>query len=182
MSSMHSVYVLPLQLLAVVLACVISDYAIRKLLTPWSTHIVWFHSNRQTWKYSLHLIFTFFLNRDPSVLESFLVIVFQYKRFSVLAHLLGPFGNRNRLWRSYRYILLQTRTHMMINQHNSVLHVFSVPTDQECAELLMYWQFFYYHPPGKFWYTAGETPDNRYGFSISVQPEITPLSQFIFNV
>ena len=24
--------------------------------------------------------------------------------------------------------------------------------------------------------------DNRYGFSISVQPEITPLLQFIFNV
>ena len=30
------------------------------------------------------------------------------------------------------------------------------PTDQKCAESSMYWQFFYYHSPGKFRYTAGE--------------------------
>ena len=36
-------------------------------------------------QYSLHLFFTFYLNRDTSVLEFFPVIVFRYKRFSVLA-------------------------------------------------------------------------------------------------
>ena len=45
-------------------------------------------------KYSLHLIFTFYLNRDTSVLELFPVVVFQWKNFSVLTHL--P-GNRSRL-------------------------------------------------------------------------------------
>ena len=33
---------------------------------------------------------------------------------------------------------------------------FLSPTDQKCAELSTFWQFFYYRPPGKFWYTAGE--------------------------
>ena len=41
-------------------------------------------------KYSLPLIFTFYLNGDTSVLELFRVVIFQYKRFSmqsVLTHL-----------------------------------------------------------------------------------------------
>ena len=29
-------------------------------------------------------------------------------------------------------------------------------TDQKCAELSTFWQFFCHRPPGKFWYTAGE--------------------------
>ena len=33
---------------------------------------------------------------------------------------------------------------------------FLSPTDQKCAESSMYWQFLYYRPPGKFWYTAEE--------------------------
>ena len=57
----------------------------------------------------------------------------------------------------YRCILLQTRTHiMMINQHNSVLHVFSVPNWSEYAESSTYWQFIYYRPPpDQFRYTVG---------------------------
>ena len=30
---------------------------------------------------------------------------------------------------------------------------FLPPPDQKCAESSMYWQFFYYCPPGKFWFT-----------------------------
>ena len=80
---------------------------------------------------------------------------------------------------------------------------FLSPTPQKCAESLKFWQFFYYRPPGKFQYTAGEIVEmwcqkldiflyiyiyryyplgNRYRFSISVQPEITPLFFFFFNV
>ena len=53
---------------------------LRNQETPRSTHIVWFHSDMATGtreKYSLHLIFTFFLDRDPSMLELFPVVVFQ---------------------------------------------------------------------------------------------------------
>ena len=69
---------------------------------------------------------------------------------------------------------------------------FLSPTDQKCAESLMYLQFFYYPPPGKFRFThLGEIVkmlcqelniyiyvyvydglDNRYGFSISFSPGI----------
>ena len=39
----------------------------------------------------------------------------------------------------------------------TVFHMrFLSPTDQKCAESSMYWQFFYYRPPGKFRYTLGE--------------------------
>ena len=64
---------------------------------------------------------------------------------------------KDKKWRSYRYILLHARTHIMkINQHNSVLHAFSVPVWSEMCESSTYWQFFYYHPPSKFRYTAGK--------------------------
>ena len=72
-------------------------------------------------------------------------------------------------------------------------------TDQKCAESSTYWQFFYYCPPGKFRFThLGEiikmlwqeldtyiyiydALDNRYGFSISVQPGIDCTTfQFLF--
>ena len=33
---------------------------------------------------------------------------------------------------------------------------FLSPTDQKCAESSAFWQFFYYCPPSKFSYTAGE--------------------------
>ena len=70
---------------------------------------------------------------------------------------------------------------------------FLFPTDQKCTESSTYWQFFYYRPPGKFWYIQQERLlkcdaknstyiylyiyrcdplNNRYGFFISVQPEI----------
>ena len=99
------------------------------LNTPTGQHGKWFE------KYSLHSIFTFYLNRDTSVTELFPVVVFKNP---VLTHL--PTMNRNRLglWSKdqkrcwYRYILLQTRIRiMMINQHNSVLHAFSVPNWSE---------------------------------------------------
>ena len=67
------------------------------------------------------------------------------------------------------------------------------------TESSTYWQFFYYRPPGKFWsyrYTGRDGQiviprtrltiyiyalDNRYGFSISVQPGIDcTTSQFLF--
>ena len=79
------------------------------------------------------------------------------------------------------------------------------PTDQKCAESSTFWLSFYYCPPSKFRYTAGEIVkmwcqefniylyiyidiyiyhplDKRYGFSISVQPEITSLFRAFFNV
>ena len=76
---------------------------------------------------------------------------------------------------------------------------FLSPTDQKCVESLAFWQFFYYFPTSKFRYTAGEIVkmwcqefdiyqyiyiyryhplDKQYGFSISVQPEITSLLSF----
>ena len=86
------------------------------------------------------------------------------------------------------------RTHSITNQHKT--RILS-PTDQKCEELSTYWQF-YYRPPGKFRYTVGEIVKcdanryiyiyiydplhNRYGFSISFQPEIDCIvSKFLFN-
>ena len=62
---------------------------------------------------------------------------------------------------------------------------FLSPTDQKCVESWVYWQFFYYHQPGKLQYTAGEIVklwcqeldiclyiyhplDNRYEFAVSI--------------
>ena len=85
---------------------------------------------------------------------------------------------------------------------------FLSPTDQKCAESSTYWQFFYYHSPDKFRYSAREINkiwcqeldkyvhefnidmtlliidivDSQYRFSISVQPDIAPFSQYLFNV
>ena len=87
-------------------------------------------------KYSLHLIFIFYLNRDTSVLELFPVAVFQWKyilrvdpftRQSKPSLELEHSAKKNH-WRSYPYILLQTRTHIMtIKEHDSVLYALSVP-------------------------------------------------------
>ena len=67
---------------------------------------------------------------------------------------------------------------------------FLSPTDQKYAESLTFWRFFYYRPLGKFRYTAGEIFKMWcqeldiylyiYRFSVSVQPEITPLFSFVF--
>ena len=92
----------------------------------------WFDTptgQRRKWseKHSWHLIFTFYLNRDTSVIELFPVVVFQLNKNSpVLTHLLATskpslkiVGLRRGLrlsnpkWCWYRYILLQTRTHIM---------------------------------------------------------------------
>ena len=82
---------------------------------------------------------------------------------------------------------------------------FLSPTDQKCVESSAFWQFFYYCPPSKFSYTAGEIVkmwyqefdiniytyiyryryhplDKRYGFSISVQPEITSILRVFFSM
>ena len=187
-----------------VLVCVVSDYAIRKLLI---THVLTLRqANMGYEKYSLHLIFTFYLNRDTSVLELFPVVVFQEKRFTrqskpslKLLH-----SAKKIQWRSYQYILLQTRTHiMMISQHvkcftslfcprlvrnvwsrwcfdssSIIAHPvnFDIHSDtvgeiikMGFQELDIYLSIYIYR-----YYPLG----NRYGFSISVQPEITPL--FIF--
>ena len=79
---------------------------------------------------------------------------------------------------------------------------FLPPTDQKCAEWSAFWQFFYYCPPSiqreivKMWcqefdiyllaniytYIYRYHPlDKRYGFSISVQPEITSLLKGFFS-
>ena len=72
---------------------------------------------------------------------------------------------------------------------------FLSPTDQKCAESSTFWQFFYYRPPGKLRQRERSLKRdaknstciyiyryhplyNRYGFSISVQAEITSLLIF----
>ena len=55
----------------------------------------------------------------------------------------------------YRYILLHTRTHiMMMNWHNS---------DHKCAEWPTYWQFFYYRPLCKLRWTVAT---NSWGYRL----------------
>ena len=143
---MHSVYdVLPFWL--------VSDCAIRKLGVSRSLTLPW-QANMGYEKYSLHVIFTFYLDRDTSVLELFPVIEFKQKRFSVLTHL---HVYCSRLIRNVR-----SRQHM----DNSSIIAYPVKTAEEiikmwCQELYIY----IYHPL-----------DNQYGFSISVQSEISPLS------
>ena len=56
-----------------VLACVVSDCAIRKLLVV-PCVLTLRQANMGYEKYSLHLIFTFYLNRDTSVLQLFPVV------------------------------------------------------------------------------------------------------------
>ena len=78
-------------------------------------------------KYSLPLIFTFYLDRNTSVLiipchcisiKRILIAV----GIETVSKIVGlRYRKKNPKSRSYRHILLQTRTHiMMINQHNSV--------------------------------------------------------------
>ena len=80
---------------------------------------------------------------------------------------------------------------------------FLSPTDQKCAESSAFWQFFYYCPPSiqrerslkcdaknstYIYYLIAmhiyryryHTLDKRYGFSLSVQPEITSLLRPVF--
>ena len=82
-------------------------------------------------KYFLHLIFTFYLNTDASVIKFSLSLYFNKKQRSsmrsVLTHLLRietvsellDCGRQKEpKLRSYRYILMKTRTHIMtINQY-----------------------------------------------------------------
>ena len=103
------------------------------LNTPTGQHGKWYE------KYSLHLILTFYLNRDTSVTESFPVVVLKKKKKNIPCWLIY------RQWietvsdcgRKIRNdidtdTLLQTRIRIMtINQHNSVLHAFSVPNWSE---------------------------------------------------
>ena len=91
-------------------------------------------------KYSLHLIFTFYFNRVTLVLEIFPFVVFHSKTaFQSICVDLAPENPllncwilvENPKWRSYQYILLQTKFYIMtINRHNNI----SVPTDQKCAD------------------------------------------------
>ena len=75
---------------------------------------------------------------------------------------------------------------------------FLSPTDQKYAESSAYWQFFYYRPPGKLWFThLGEIVkmlcqeldtyrydalDNRYGFFYirSIWDWLCHFPQFLF--
>ena len=115
--------------------------------------------------------------------------------------------NFGKCWNDTYYCKLELKSWVNI----TVFYTrFLSPTDHKCAESSTFRQFFYYRPPVKFRYTAGEIVkmwcqeldiyctyiyciyiyiyiyiyhplDNRYGFSISVPPEITPLFSF-FNV
>ena len=104
------------------------------LNTPTGQHGKWFE------KYSLHSIFTFYLNRDTSVTELFPVVVF--KKISRVESFTDNESKPSRIvversetmliLADTYHILLQTRIRiMMINQHNSVLHAFSVPNWSE---------------------------------------------------
>ena len=69
-------------------ADMVSDCAIWKLLgEPCGPP-----GQRGIWKYSSHLIFTFYPYRDKSVLELFHVVVFQWKTFSVLTQAIKTFS------------------------------------------------------------------------------------------
>ena len=90
--------------------------------------------------------------------------------------------------RSKWYMLLHTGSHIVTTNQDNCFYMRSLSqTDQKCAESSTYSQFFYYHPPVKFWYTAGEITkmrcweldiylyieryhplDNRYGFLSSI--------------
>ena len=113
-------------------------------------------------KYSLHLIFTFYLNRVTLVLVIVPFVVFYQNHLfnqPVLTHWLATetvskiVWSRYPKWRSYQYICLQTRPHIMtINQHNNIEHAFSAA--QLIRNVSTYWQFFYYRLPGEFLYSG----------------------------
>ena len=67
-----------------VLACAVSQVTPRNQRTTCFDLLTLQQANMGYEKYSLHVIFTFYLNRDTSVLELFPVVVFQWKRLSVL--------------------------------------------------------------------------------------------------
>ena len=108
-------------------------------------------------KYSLHLIFTFYLNQSHIGAGNipFRCISLKTAFQSVCVDPLTGNWNcraRDRKWRSYQYILLQTRPHIMtINLHNNIQHAFSAPNLSEMCGLSTYWQFFYHRPPVNFW-------------------------------
>ena len=81
-------------------------------------------------KYSSHLIFTFYTNRDKSVLELFHVVVFQWQRFSVLTG--WPRQSKSSLKLLNYGRKIQNDVHIMtINQHYSVSYAFSAPNWSE---------------------------------------------------
>ena len=96
------------------------------LNTPTGQHGKWYE------KYSLHLIFTFYLNRDTSVTELFTVVEKKkkYPCWLIYRQWIETVSYYGRKIRNDvdTDTLLQTRIRIMtINQHNSVLHAFSVP-------------------------------------------------------
>ena len=153
---MRSIYdVLPLLLPAVcLLACAVSDCAIRKLIrTP--RGLTWL---RLTNVDSLYLIYPLHLNRDTSVQE------FPLLYFNKKDSLCWPI-----YWQSKPSLKLldcgreiQNVVHIdiyyckpeLISWRKISITVFYMrflsPTDKKCAVLSTYWQFFYYRPPGKF--------------------------------
>ena len=78
-------------------------------------------------KYSLHLIFTFYLNKDISVLELFPVVVFQWKRLSVLTAHAGlairqP-GSRHRgdsATKTVKFVVAHTVNCVICNNHTII--------------------------------------------------------------
>ena len=140
MSSMRSVSdVLPPRLPAV---CMVSG----------NLNTTWFDLNTLTgqhgkWyeKYSLHLIFTFYLNRDTSVTELFPVVVVKKKK-SCVDSFTGNESKPSRIVveRSEKmliriHIIADQNLIMTINQHNSVLHAFSVPNWSEMCWVVDVW-------------------------------------------
>ena len=120
------------------------------LNTPTGQHGKWFE------KYSLHSIFTFYLNRDTSVTELFPVVVFKknipcwliYRQWIETVSDCGR-KIRNDVDTDTYYCRPEFVSWWWINI--TVFYTrFLSPTDQKYAESSMYWQFFYYRPPGKF--------------------------------
>ena len=114
-----------------------------------------------TKKYSLPLIFKFYLNGDTSVLESFPVVLFQWKGFSmpsVLTHLSRSKLSKKLLIAVERSEMTFISIHIITNNNSchddksaQVLNTRILsPTDQKCADSSTYWQLLYYRPPGKF--------------------------------
>ena len=199
LSSMRSVYdVLPLRLPAV---CWHGKW-LRNLETPQRT--MWSQAcgppcQRGISKYSSHLIFTFYPNRDKSVLELFHVVVFHWKTFSVLTQPINrskpslkllDYGRKiqNDIHIDTYYRKPELISWRWINI--TVFHMrFLPPTDQKCAESSWYWQFSIIAQPVNsdlhtweislkcyaknstymYYIYIYDALHNPYGFSISVQ-------------
>ena len=106
-------------------------------------------------KYSLSLIFTFYLNSDTWMIPC---SVDQFQYWQHRNHLLKIVGDCGRAIQNdvdidTYYCKRKLISWRWINK--TVFYTrFLSPTDLKCAESSTYWQFFYYRPPGKFRWTS----------------------------